>query len=198
MSVLLVASWLAVPGLALAEEEELTPQKMAEIHHDNQAARAKVDKSYGNRKPSEMTNEERAQATKDQQEASRSVLEKHGVSDKDYSRREATLSPDERSAMKQAEKKIEADEKAAKEAKEEEARKKATDDEAKDPSDIPVQRGFNDENPVVLEGDESVVDVEQGLPADEAGAEGADGTTAEPTPAKAPAKGHGKRGSRHR
>ena len=72
MSVLLVASWLAVPGLAVAED--LPPEKIAAIRRDEQAAQARVSAAYGNRKPSELSNEERRQIIQDQQDAGLAVL----------------------------------------------------------------------------------------------------------------------------
>jgi hypothetical protein len=200
-SVLLVATWLAVPGLALAEEE-LTPEKVAAIHRDEQAAKAKVDAAYGNRKPSEMTNEERAQAAKDQQAAGLSVMEKHGVSDKEYSRHVATMPPEEREAVARAEKKQEADEKAAKEAKESEQKK---DDEGSSGEDIPIQQGISDEHPVEMEssGDASSV-VEQGLPpgeqaSDEAPAmDGADAAQEAAPAAPAAPAAHSKKSSKRK
>lgn len=164
-SVLLVASWLAVPGLALAEEE-LTPEKLAAIRRDEKAAQARVDSAYGNRKSSEMSNEERQQSTREQQAAGLGVMEKHGVSDKEYSRRMARLTPEERKAVDQAEKKLEAEEKAKRQAEQ----KKQQDAEAPAPDDIPIQMGISDENPVELEAAEGAGSVvEQGLPPGEQG-----------------------------
>lgn len=170
MSVLLLASWLAVPGLALAQEEdqELTPEKIAAIRRDEQAAKAKVDAEYGNRKSSEMNTEERRQQIQERQKAGLAVLEKHGVSDKEYSRRIARMSREENEAVARAEKNLEAKEKAAKEAAEQ---KKA---EQVPPEEVPIQQGISDENPVELEASEDAASVvEQGLPPGEAGAEGA-------------------------
>jgi hypothetical protein len=169
MSVLLVASWLAVPGLALAEDLR-----------DEQAAQAKVNANYGNRKPSEMSNEERRQAAQDQQAAGLGVMEKHGVSDKDYARQTARMGPEERAAVALAEKKLEEKDKAAKAAEQKKAQEK------QDPDEIPIQQGINDENPVELEssGDAPSV-VEQGLPPGESGAE---------EPAAASAEAPGKKG----
>ena len=194
-SVLLVASWLAVPGLALAQEQQaLTPQKIAEIRRDDQAAQARVNAAYGNRKPSEMSTEERSQATKDQQAAGLAVLEKHGVSDKDYSRQVARMSPEEREAVAKAEKKLEADEKAAQEAK------KAEETKAEEvaPEDIPVQEGISEENPVEMESSKDAASVvEHGLPPGEQGTDEAppgEGVAA-PTEA-APAEAHTKKGKK--
>jgi hypothetical protein len=177
MPMLLVATWMAIPGLAWAqdEEQELTPEKIAAIRRDEQAAQAKVDAAYGNRKSSEMSSEERRQAIRDQQAAGQDVMAKHGVSDKDYARRVARLSPEEREAVAREEKRLEEEEKKAQAAREAEEKKKEEEERALAPEDIPIQTGFSDNNPVELEsteGSESVV--EQGLPP---GAEEADGSS---------------------
>jgi hypothetical protein len=164
-SVLLVASWLAVPGLALAEEE-LTPEKLAAIRRDEKKAQAKVDAAYGDRQSSEMSTEERRNAIREQQAAGLKVMEKHGVSDKEYSRRMARMSPEELEAVERAEKKLEAEEKAAREA----AEQKQREAEARGPEDIPIQRGISDDNPVELEAAEGAGSVvERGLPPGEQG-----------------------------
>ena len=164
-SVLLLVSWLTAPGLALAQEEELTPEKIAAIRRDEQAAQARVNAAYGNRKPSELSNEERRQVIQDQQKAGLEVMEKHGVSDKAYSRQVARMGREEREAVKQAEKKLEAEELAAREA----ARKKA--EQAQNPpEEVPIQKGISDENPVELESSQDAASVvEQGLPPGETG-----------------------------
>jgi hypothetical protein len=168
-SVLLVASWLAVPGLALAEEE-LTPEKIAAIRRDEKAAQAKVDAASGNRKSSEMSNEERQKSIRDQQAAGLGVMEKHGVSDKEYSRRVARLTPEERDAVDRAEKKLEAEEKAKREA--EQKKQQGEGAEAQAPEDIPIQQGISEENPVELEAAEGAGNVvEEGLPPGEQGLE---------------------------
>lgn len=179
MPMLLVATWMAIPGLAWAqdEEQELTPEKIAAIHRDEQAAQAKVDAAYGNRKPSEMSPEERQQAIRDQQAAGLDVMAKHGISDKDYARRVARLSQAEREAVEREEQRLEEEEKKAQAAREaEEKKKKEEEEQALTPEDIPIQTGFGDNNPVELESTEgSASVVEQGLPP---GAEEADGAAA--------------------
>jgi hypothetical protein len=168
-SVLLVASWLAVPGLALAEEE-LTPEKIAAIRRDEKAAQAKVDAANGNRKSSEMSNEERQQSIRDQQSAGLGVMEKHGVSDKEYSRRVARMTPEEREAVDRAEKKLEAEEKAKREA--EQKKQQGEEAEARAPEDIPIQQGISEDNPVEMETAEGAGNVvEEGLPPGEQGLE---------------------------
>nr|QKW94313.1 hypothetical protein [Stigmatella aurantiaca] len=181
MPVLLLASWLAAPGLALAQEA-LTPEKLALIHRDEQAALARVNESYGNRKPSEMTSAERRQSIQAQQEAVASVLEKHEVSDKEYARHVARMSLAERDAVAAAAKKLEAEEKAARE---------AAQNRPLQPEEIPIQNGISDANPVELEsvpGAPAVV--EQGLPPGELGLEQTEGAAESPSataPEAAPA-----------
>jgi hypothetical protein len=177
MSVLLVATWISVPGLAWAQDEELTPEKIAAIRRDERAAQAKVSAAYGNRMPSEMSTEERQQAIRDQQAAGLAVMEKHGVSDKDYARRVAQLSREELSAVEREEKRLEDEERKAQAAREaEEKRKREEEERALAPEDIPIQTGFGDNNPVELESTEEAASVvEQGLPP---GAEEADGAAA--------------------
>ncbi|HEX8698408.1 MAG TPA: hypothetical protein VF815_06195 [Myxococcaceae bacterium] len=165
-SVLLLVSWLAAPGIALAQDGELTPEKIAAIRRDEKAAQDKVNKAYGNRKPSEMSTEERRQAIQDQQKAGQDVMAKHGVSDKEYSRHVARMGRDEREAVNQAEKKLEAEERAAKAASEQ----KKAEQEQRASEDIPIQQGISDENPVELESSEIAASVvEQGLPPGETG-----------------------------
>ncbi|SEM10694.1 hypothetical protein SAMN05444354_111185 [Stigmatella aurantiaca] len=159
--VLLLASWLAVPGLALAQEA-LTPEKLALIRRDEKAALERVSEAYGKRKPSEMTSEERRQVIQDQQNAVAAVLEKHDVSDKQYARQVARLSLEERAAVQEAAKQLEAQEKAAREAQ----------NQPLQPEEIPIQNGITEENPVELESVAGAPPVvEQGLPPGELGLE---------------------------
>jgi hypothetical protein len=153
----LLASWLVLPGLASAQEgAELSPEKVAEIRRDESQAQTRVNEEFGNRKPSEMSNEERTQAIDKQQAASASVMEKHGVSAKDFARYEARMGPEGNARAKAEEKRLEEQAQAAKQAA-------PTGEKAAE--DVPVQQGFSEEDPVELEaaeGAEPVVDV--GIP----------------------------------
>jgi hypothetical protein len=185
-SVLLLVSWLTAPGVALAQDEELTPEKIAAIRRDEKAAQDKVNEAYGNRKPSEMSTEERRQVIQDQQRAGLDVMAKHGVSDKEYSRHVARMGREEREAVDQAEKKLEAEERAAKAA----AEQKKAEQEQRPPEDIPIQQGISDENPVELESSQDAASVvEQGLPPGETGLEEApaEGATERAAPGDVPA-----------
>lgn len=158
LPLLLAASWLVLPGLARAQDDaELTPEKVARIRHEEKQAMAKVDAEFGNRKPSEMSSEERAQAIDKQQAAAASVLEKHGVSAKDYARYEARMGPEANAQAKAVEQRLEEQAQAA--------AKPAKPPGEKAAEDVPVQEGFSNEDPVELdaaEGAEPVVDV--GIP----------------------------------
>jgi hypothetical protein len=159
--VLLLASWLAVPGLALAQEA-LTPEQLALIRRDEKAALQRVSEAYGQRKPSEMTPEERRQVIRDQQSAVAAVLEKHAVSDKQYARQVARLSVEERNAVQEAARQLEAQDKAAREAQ----------SQPPQPEEIPIQNGITEQNPVELEAVAGAPPVvEQGLPPGEVGLE---------------------------
>lgn len=167
-SVLLLVSWLAAPGWALAQDEELPPEKLAAIRRDEQKAQAKVTETYGHRKPSEMSTEERRQLIQDQQKAGQDVMEKHGVSDKAYSRQVARMGREEREAVDQAEKRLESEERVAREA----AEQKKAEQAQKLPEEVPIQQGISEENPVELESSNDAASVvEQGLPPGEAGME---------------------------
>jgi hypothetical protein len=184
-SVLLLVSWLAAPGWALAQDERLTPEQIAAIRRDEQKAQEKVTEAYGHRKPSEMSTEERRQMIQDQQKAGLGVMEKHGVSDKEYSRQLARMGREERQAVNQAEKRLESQERAAREA----AEQKKAEQARKLPEEVPIQQGISDENPVELESSADAASVvEQGLPPGEAGMEegATEGSTEGATPGEAP------------
>jgi hypothetical protein len=144
-SALLLASWLVVPGLSLADEE-LDPEKVARIRRDEAAARAKVDAAHGNKKPSEMDNEERGQVIQEQKDASAGVLKKHGVTAKEYATYTAKMSREDTKAVAAAEARLEAEEKAKKDA---EGKKQG------EPQEVVIQQGISDKNPVMMEGDAS-------------------------------------------
>ncbi|WP_257462374.1 hypothetical protein [Archangium lipolyticum] len=159
LSMLMLSTWLTVPSLVLAED--LTPEQMARIRRDEKAAMDKVNAAYGNKKPSELSTEERRQIIREQQEAARGVMEKHGVSAKDYARQTARMGPKGNEAVEAAEKGLEAKEKAA---------AAAAKTEGNGTEEIQIQQGINEENPVMLEEQEGappVVEVEMGLPAGE-------------------------------
>ena len=65
---------LGVPP-ALAEGPQLTPAQLAKVQHEEEKARALVNSAFGNRKSSELTNEERGEHIRLQQSEVKRVHE---------------------------------------------------------------------------------------------------------------------------
>lgn len=95
----LCAAVLAVSSL-IAWADDVTPEQAAKVERDNKAAQEEISKKYGNKKSSELSADERREMIADQKAASAKVLEKNGVSAKDYARFEATASGSQREAAK--------------------------------------------------------------------------------------------------
>lgn len=111
---------LAVALLAqVALAAELTPQELALIKREEQKAVEQVNAAHGNKKPSELSSEERRQIIEEQQRASREVLEKYGVSPKDYAKASSNMAGGQRAQ-------VEAEERALAAKEEEERRAAAT------------------------------------------------------------------------
>lgn len=155
LTVLLFSSWLAVPGVALGGD--LTPEQIARIRREEKAAEAKVNAAHGNKKSSELSAAERRQMIREQQEAIQEVMDKNGVSRKDYARQTARMGPKQNAEVATAEKALEAKDKAAQ-------------GQEQGSGEIQIQHGFSEENPVMLEEQEGALPtVEEGLPAGEEG-----------------------------
>jgi hypothetical protein len=173
--------------------DPIPADEAAAIALDTKEAQAEVAKKYGDKKPNELSNAERSQMIRDQADAEKKVLEKHGVDAHTWARQQMAKSPKEVAAQKDLEKQL---------AEKREADAKAAKDKDKGPKEITVQRGISDANPVTMEEAESAgPTVEQGLPAeatdDQAAAAGQDATDAKASapaekPAAKPAKGGGK------
>jgi len=87
------------------------------------------------------------------------VLEKYGVTAKEWARAQMNRSRAQAGQVKEANKTLEAKEKAAAE--------RAAAEQARGPKEIVIQKGISEENPVVLEETEgSTPIVEKGLPAE--------------------------------
>jgi hypothetical protein len=173
-------SLVAVAALLLAD---LSPEQLAKVQHDRDKAMADVSKKYGDKKPSELSQDERRDMIKDQREAESRVLDENGVDPKEVARYEARLSLDDRAATKAAKQKIEEKEKRDAEEKEKKSKEGS--------GEIPIQRGFNDNNPVVLEekqGNGAPV-VEKGLPTEAQDDLNAAQQGDAPAPESKPAKG---------
>ncbi|KFA94662.1 hypothetical protein [Archangium violaceum] len=155
LSVLLLSTWLMTPNLALAGD--LTPEQMARIRRAEKAAVDKVNAAHGNKKSSEMSNSERREMIREQQEAVQKVMDEHGVSPKDYARQSARMGPKQNEQVAAAEKALE-----------EKAAASASSPQGKEPGEIQLQEGFNEDNPVMMEEQEGAPPVvEHGLPAGE-------------------------------
>lgn len=144
--------------LALVADEPMEPEKAAAIERAQAKAQAEVAAKYGNKKSSELSQDERRQMVKDQADADRAVLEKLGVDAKQWARESLRRDRDQYAKNKALVKEQDGKEKA------EEERKKA----AATKKDVEVQRGINEDNPVTLDekAAEGQVGVEQGLPPD--------------------------------
>jgi hypothetical protein len=141
----------------------IPPQKAAAIERDQEKAQREVAEKYGNKKSSELSSDERREMSKDQAAADQQVLEKHNVEAKEWASSQSHRSRDEREEVKQEKVKQADKEKADAEA----AKKKAAAAAAGADKPIPIQRGFSDANPVVLEEKPGAKPlVEEGLPAD--------------------------------
>ena len=194
--VLLLSLGVTLPVSSLAAD--LPDEQIASIRRDQKKAQDEVNTAHGNKKSSEMNTAERKQLIADQQEATRKVLDKHGVSAKDYDRQTARMGPAGNARVAEAEKALE-------------AREKAAQQKPAGSGEIHVQQGIDENHPAVLEEqegaspmvehgmpqeDQAGPTVEQGLPKDDSAAEAAaEDAAAKATKAAAkPAKGgHKKR-----
>ncbi len=138
--------WLSLSSLLLlptlpAQAEELTADRIGQLRAEEKRALDEVAKAYGNRKPSELSREEREAMIRDQAAALDAVLQKHGVDRKDFARASARMSRDEaeRAARSQVA------------TEQEQARAAEAAKAPKSPPPVQVQRGVNEGNPVILE-----------------------------------------------
>ncbi len=184
--------------LALVADEATTPDKAAVIERQEQKAQAEVSAKYGNKKPTELSREDRKAMDQDLANASKAVLEKNGVDPKQWARDSLKRDRSEYAKTKELVKDLEAKDKAAEE------KRKA---DANAPKEVEVQRGVSEENPVTLDekpNEEGVVPVEKGLPPEAqqeqdaaAGQDSAGGSSAGPAAEEAPKAKPGK-GARRR
>ncbi|MDX2013527.1 MAG: hypothetical protein SFW67_25265 [Myxococcaceae bacterium] len=134
-------------------------ERLASIEREQAKETAAVQAKYGNKKSTELSREERAQMIRDLNAAEAKVLDKYGLSQREWARAQINRTREQADAVKQASKEQEAREKAAAE-----QAAKAQKDEGRE---VVVQKGFSDESPVVLEEKEGAqAVVEQGLPKD--------------------------------
>jgi hypothetical protein len=95
---------LLVSPLALAEA--LSPEVLAKMKDEQRTAIEKINKEYGNKPSSELSQDQRREIIEKTAAAQQAVLDKHGVSGKDFARYEAKLSLDDRKREAEAAKKI--------------------------------------------------------------------------------------------
>ena len=137
-------------------DEPIAPEKAAGIERQQQKAQAEVTAKYGNKKPTELSREERGQMAKDLASADKAVLEKAGVDPKQWARESLKKDREGYAKNKEMVKGLEEKEKA------DEAAKKV-----EGPKEITVQRGVSEDNPVTLDekpNADGTVPVEKGLP----------------------------------
>lgn len=149
---------LVIVTLILSADEGIAPEKAASIELQQQKAQAEVLSKYGNRKLSEMSQEERRQLARDQSDAEKKVLDKNGVEAKQWARESLKKDRAGYAQGKQLQKELAEKEKA------EEEKKKA---EAGKSDEVQVQRGITDSTPVMLDekpNEAGKVPVEEGLP----------------------------------
>lgn len=138
--------------------DEVAPDKAAAIELEQQKAQSEVSAKYGNKKLSELSQDERRQMVRDSVEADKKVLEKNGVDAKDWQRQQMKKDRAEYAQGKQRVKEL------AEKQKAEEEKQKA---EAGKSDEIQIQRGITDSTPVTLDekpNESGKVAVEEGLP----------------------------------
>ncbi|MDQ3264890.1 MAG: hypothetical protein M3Y59_14680 [Myxococcota bacterium] len=136
MAILSVLSAVAVAA------QQLSPEQIAQIQHDQRQAQAAVEKEFGDRPPSELTNEQRAALIHRTQAAGQAVFAKHGVSGKDFATQVLKLDRQRLAAVEEAEASLEEKEQAARDAAEKQRAAGAL------PADPEIFLGPNDQNPV--------------------------------------------------
>ncbi len=186
----LAALCFAAP--AFSADDELNPEKVAKIERDTEKALDKVDKKWGNKKPSELTSDERKQVIAERAAAEREVFEKNNTDAKSYLKYTTRQTKDERAATKDAAGRLAEKEKA-------DAAKAAEEKKQGGPKEIVIQRGGAGKDPIVMEEVEGAQPiVEKGLPQEaqdeQSDANALTDSTSETNPnaAPAPAKGGGK------
>lgn len=106
---------LATLGFAVTAfaGDDLTPDQRAKLLNEQKKAGAAVEKKYGNKKPSELSSDERKSLAKEKADAEREVLEKAGVDPKEFARSTMRMGRDEKADTDAAQKKLEQQDKAA-------------------------------------------------------------------------------------
>lgn len=101
-ALLLVASVLS----SSARAEELSPEVVAKIEHEQEKALAEVDKRYEGKKSSELDAAQRRERIREEAQARQAALDKLGVDSKAYARYSARMGRDEVAQSKSARQKL--------------------------------------------------------------------------------------------
>src|SRR5438046_2014912 len=120
---------LCISLFALSARADVDPDTVAKIDKEREKAFADISKSHGDKKPSEMDNDERKQVIQEQQAAQAAILEKNGTDAKEYGRYSAKMNQDQREQAKRTRESMDAKEKADKDA-------------ASKPKEIVVEKGL--------------------------------------------------------
>ncbi len=132
---------LFTPARALA----LDPTEAGVINAELAEKEKAIKEEYGNRTIKQMSRDERKEMDQKLRDARQEVLEKHGTTDKEYSKGMVKLGRDGLKEAQRSEKEHAT--------KLEEAKKGAQGGKDDGKGEITVQRGFGDEAPVVVEED---------------------------------------------
>jgi hypothetical protein len=150
---------VAATTLLVLSLGQFDPERLATIEREQAREAAAVQAKYGNKKSTELSREERAQMIRDLNAAEAKVLDKYGVSQREWARAMINRTREQADAVKQAAQAQEAREKAAAE--------RAAKEQKDEGREVVVQKGFSDEAPVILEEQQGAQPfVEQGLPKD--------------------------------
>lgn len=185
---------LAVSLLLALAPEEFNADRIATIEREQAKEAAAVSEKYGNKKSTELSREERAAMVRDLAAADRKVLDKHGMSARDWARVQINKSKDQASQVQRATKAQEEQERARAAAEQAEAERAGQ-------KEIQIQRGISEETPVTLEEREGAAPVvEQGLPAEyekdqsaAAESDALENSAETPAPKPAPKSGRGRK-----
>lgn len=140
-----------------ARAAEIPAQTLAEIRVELADALKKIDDAHGQKRPGELTNEQRRAVITAQAEAQQRILDRHGVTLKDYVVVTTRMTPEAREKVAAAERQIR-----------EKRAQTSTESSPAIEEEVEVQRGITDETPVILEqAPNAPIPVEFGTPAED-------------------------------
>lgn len=145
VAVLAVA--LTLPSVARALDVKEAGEIEAEVADREKEVKAK----YGNKSWRDMDSAERRAYQKDMDAARNDTLAKHETTNKEYEQTKLKMGKPGFEVMEEGRKSYKGKKKAAEDAKKKEAEEAANKGKKKD-GEVKVQRGFDDKNPVMLDG----------------------------------------------